>query len=161
MLVTFSQLVFKRRALHQQLIDSSWRCFASINGINVGDFVAEKRTFSQEDINKFAEISGDKNPVHIDPDFVKKVGFYEGTVVHGALVNSFVSCILGTKMPGPGSIAVSQEMKFLKPLYVNDTVEGGVTVTDIKKRFITCTVKCSVGQKIVYDGKATVWLQKS
>ena len=134
---------------------------SSINHIKIGDFTVEKRCFSQEDVNKFAEISGDKNPVHVDPDFVKKVGFYEGTIVHGALVNAFVSCILGTKMPGPGSIAVSLEMRFPKPLYVNETVEGLVTVVDIKKRFLTCSVKCSVGEKTVYDGKATVWLQNS
>ena len=147
-------------AMQHYISNNSFRYLSSIEKIKVGDFIKERRCFSQEDINQFAEISGDKNPLHIDPEFVKKVGYYDGTIVHGALVNSFVSCILGTKMPGPGSIAVSQEMRFPKPLYVNETVEGMVTVTDIKKRFITCAVKCSVGDKAVYDGKATVWFQK-
>ena len=132
----------------------------SLDHIKVGDFIKESRRFSQEEVNKFADLSGDRNPVHIDPEFVKKVGYYDGTVVHGAFVNSFVSCVLGTKMPGPGSIAVSIEMKFPKPLYVDELVEATITVLDIKKRFITCRVICAVDEKTVYDGKATVWLQK-
>ena len=129
--------------------------------IKVGDFVKESRRFTQAEVYRFAELSGDFNPVHIDPAFVEKAGVYRGTIVHGAFLNAFVSCILGTKLPGPGSIAVSQEMRFRKPLYVDETVEGKVSVIEIKKQFVTCSVQCHVDGQTVYEGKATVWLKKS
>lgn len=135
------------------------RAFQTQN-VKVGDFVKLSRRFTQNEVNQFAELSGDLNPVHVDPEYVKKAGIYEGTVVHGAFLNAFVSCILGTKMPGPGSIAVSQEMRFRKPLYVGETVEAEVNVIEIKKQFITCAVQCNVEDKTVYEGKATVWLKK-
>ena len=132
----------------------------SLQDLKVGDSAKESRVFTQTEVNEFATLSGDNNPVHIDSKYVKKAGVYEGTIVHGAFVNAFVSAILGTKLPGSGAIAVSQEIRYTKPLYVGETVEGEVAVVEIKKRFVTFSVKCTAGNKTVYEGKAVVWMQK-
>lgn len=118
------------------------------------------KTFTQAEVNQFADISGDKNPLHIDHDYAISTGLFTGTIVHGALLTGLVSSLLGTKLPGPGTVVFNQSLKFPSPLYVGKTVHTEVTITDIKKKFVVCAVECkdissNEGIKVM-TGKVTV-----
>lgn len=111
----------------------------------------------QDKINKFAELTGDINPVHIDHEYAKNSRFGR-TIAHGKLTASLISTILGTRLPGPGCIFISQETKFLRPVYADDEVNVHAVVSelDANKKFVTLTTKCSVNNKTVLTGKAVV-----
>jgi 3-hydroxybutyryl-CoA dehydratase len=97
------------------------------------------------------------NPVHLDQEFAKNTMF-KGRIAHGMLTASFISTVLGTKLPGPGCIYISQDLRFRAPVRVGDTVRAEVTVSEIlrdKKRVVLLT-KCTVGDRVVVDGTAVV-----
>jgi 3-hydroxybutyryl-CoA dehydratase len=100
--------------------------------IKIGDKARLSKTISDEDVKLFATISGDFNPLHLDENFAKKTRFGK-RIVHGLLTASLISALLGTKLPGPGSIYLSQTLFFLKPVYVGDTITAEVEVIDIDK----------------------------
>jgi Acyl dehydratase len=100
--------------------------------IKIGDKARLSKTISDEDVKLFASISGDFNPLHLDENFAKKTRFGK-RIVHGLLTASLISALLGTKLPGPGSIYLSQTLFFLKPVYVGDTITAEVEVIDIDK----------------------------
>jgi 3-hydroxybutyryl-CoA dehydratase len=127
-------------------------CFEDLK---VGQSATFSKTFSQADINTFAEVSGDKNPVHVNVEFAKTTPF-GGTIAHGILSASLISAALGTKLPGPGCIYMSQTLKLMAPVKPGDTVTAVVTVKELvaeKKRAIIET-KCMVGDKVVIEGEA-------
>lgn len=128
--------------------------FEDLNPGMSADFA---KTVTETDIVMFAGISGDFNPVHINEDFAKSTVF-EGRIAHGMLSAAFVSTVLGTKLPGPGCIYVSQSLKFKAPVRVGDTVVAKVEVTGTvpEKRFVTFRTTCYVGDKRVVDGEATL-----
>lgn len=98
------------------------------NQISVGDVRSLTRRISSDDLAAFVQLTGDDNPLHVDPDFARRTAFQE-PVVHGMLGASFISTLIGTRMPGPGALWVSQSFEFLRPLRVNDTIT------------VTCTVR--------------------
>ena len=100
--------------------------------IKLGDFYEEKIFFSKEDINKFAEVTGDCNPIHIDEQYAKN-SIFGGTIVHGILAASVFSKIFGTKFPGEGTIYLSQDLKFLAPVFPNVEYVARVEVAEIIK----------------------------
>lgn len=115
------------------------------------------RTFTDTDLRNFSGVSGDTNPMHLSEDFAKHTPF-GGTIVHGMLTASLISAVIGTKMPGPGCIYMSQTLKFLAPVRVGDTVYAVVTVKELmpeKKRTLLET-KCYVGETLVVDGEALI-----
>ncbi|CAK8685514.1 unnamed protein product [Clavelina lepadiformis] len=126
--------------------------------ISIGDHVKAVRSFCYNDVAMFARLSGDFNPIHLDAAFAKNV--FNGPIVHGALINAFISSLLGTRLPGPGTIAFSQDVRFPQPLYIDEKVQGSVVISAIKKRFIFCNISCKVPEteKVVLNGKATVML---
>jgi 3-hydroxybutyryl-CoA dehydratase len=105
----------------------------------------------------FAGISGDTNPVHLDQNFAAQTMFGD-RIAHGMLSASFVSTVFGTKLPGPGCIYVSQNLRFKAAVMVGDTVTARVTISEInsQKRRVVFDTVCSVGDKIVIDGDATL-----
>ncbi len=115
------------------------------------------KTITDADIITFAGISGDTNPVHLNHEFASETVF-EGRIAHGMLTASFISTVIGTKMPGPGCIYVSQSLRFKAPVRSGETVTGRCTVTKLipEKHFIEMKTTCSVGGKIVVDGEATI-----
>lgn len=115
------------------------------------------KTVTEADIVAFAGISGDFNPVHINEEFARTTMF-KGRIAHGMLAASFVSTVLGMKLPGPGCIYVSQAFKFKAPVRIGDTVTARVEVlsTVPEKKFVTLKTTCSVNGKLVVDGEATL-----
>lgn len=124
----------------------------------VGQSVSIFKQFSDADIRVFAEVSGDDNPVHLDEGFAKKTVFGR-RIVHGILTASLVSAVLGTKLPGYGTIYLSQSLNFRKPVFLGDTVETTVTILSVvvEKRLIELETVCkNQDGDIVLEGKALV-----
>ena len=115
------------------------------------------KTITDADIIIFAGISGDTNPVHLNHEFASKTMF-EGRIAHGMLTASFISTVIGTKMPGAGCIYVSQNLRFKAPVRSGETVTATCTVTKLipEKRLIELKTVCTVSGKPVVDGEATI-----
>ena len=125
--------------------------------LEVGMHDVFAKTITDADIITFAGISGDTNPVHLNHEFASETMF-EGRIAHGMLTSSFISTVIGTKLPGPGCIYVSQNLRFKAPVKVGDTVAAHCTVTKLitEKRFIELQTQCIVRDKVVVDGEATI-----
>jgi len=115
------------------------------------------KTITDADIIIFAGISGDTNPLHLNHEFASKTMF-EGRIAHGMLTASFISTVIGTKMPGAGCIYVSQNLRFKAPVRSGETVTATCTVTKLipEKRLIELKTVCTVSGKPVVDGEATI-----
>lgn len=128
-----------------------------IEDLKVGQTAAFAKTVTETDIVLFAGVTGDLNPVHLNDDFAAGTVF-KGRVAHGMLSVGFISAAIGTRLPGPGSIYLSQNLRFRAPVRAGDTVTARVTVTEImleRKRAVLQTV-CSVRDTVVIEGEATV-----
>ncbi len=125
----------------------------------VGMAASFAKTVTDADLVLFVGVSGDTNPVHLDEDYAGGTMF-KGRVAHGALTASFISTVLGTKLPGAGSIYVAQTLKFKAPVYVGDTVTAFVEVISLvpEKRFVIFKTQCFVRDTLVIDGEATMKL---
>ena len=125
----------------------------------VGMTAETSRTVTDADILMFAGVSGDMNPVHMDDEFAATTMF-KGRIAHGFLTVSFVSSVLGTKMPGPGAVYVSQTVRFLSPVRAGDTVVSRATVIGLlpEKRRVTLDTRCIVRDKVVLEGEAVVFI---
>lgn len=99
----------------------------------LGQSASFTKTVTETDVVLFAGISGDMNPAHVD-EVSAQNSMFKGRVAHGILGASFISAVLGMQLPGPGSIYLSQDLQFLKPIYINDTVTATVTIKEIDRR---------------------------
>lgn len=115
------------------------------------------KTVSETDIVMFAGISGDNNPVHLNQEFAAGTQF-EGRIAHGMLTASFVSTVLGTKLPGPGCIYISQSLNFKAPVRAGETVVARATISSVDRERGRVTVEtvCTVGDNAVLDGEAVI-----
>ena len=115
------------------------------------------KTITDADIIMFSGVSGDINPVHLNHEFAKE-GIFEGRIAHGMLTASLISTVVGTKLPGPGCIYVNQALRFKGPVKAGDTVIARATIANLisEKRLVEMKTICTVGEKIVIDGEATV-----
>lgn len=123
----------------------------------IGMTAAYARTIGPADLVMFAGISGDTNPMHLNEEYASRTMF-EGTIAHGMLSASFISTVVGTRLPGPGCIYVSQNLKFRAPVRPGDTVTARATVQELvpeRNRVVLRTV-CTVGTTVVIDGEAIV-----
>lgn len=113
------------------------------------------KTVTMADIQTFAEVSGDFNPVHMDPEYAAKTIFKQ-VIAHGLLTASYISTVFGMRMPGPGAIYVSQSLNFKAPVRVGDEVVARVVVVDLlpAKRRARFDCFCTVDGKVVLDGEA-------
>lgn len=136
---------------------SSSRQGVYIDDMAVGDAATFAKTVTEADILLFAAVSGDTNPVHIDQDFAAATPF-KGRIAHGMLSASFISAVLGVRLPGPGTIYLSQSMRFRAPVRVGNTVVATATIKalDLDKRRVTLETVCKVGDTVVIDGEAVV-----
>ncbi|PWC53090.1 MaoC family dehydratase [Azospirillum sp. TSO22-1] len=126
-----------------------------VEDLSVGMTAAYAKTITDADIVLFAGISGDTNPVHLNQEYASGTMF-QGRIAHGMLSAGFISAVLGTKLPGPGCIYMSQTLKFKAPVRSGDTVTARATITEVipeKRRVIMRTV-CSVGDTVVLEGEA-------
>ena len=112
--------------------------------IEIGQSASYTKTITESDVSLFASISGDANPVHLDEEYAKG-SIFKTRVAHGMLTASLISTVLGTQLPGPGSIYAKQDLKFLAPVYFNDTVTA------------TCAAKEKIEARnmIIFDCKVT------
>jgi 3-hydroxybutyryl-CoA dehydratase len=119
------------------------------------------KTVTEADIVLFAGITGDTNPVHLDEEFAKPTMF-KGRIAHGMLTAGFISAVFGTKLPGPGCVYLSQNLKFKAPVKIGDTVKARVTVSavDQAKARVTFATTCHVGDQIVLDGEAQLMVPR-
>lgn len=126
--------------------------------IEIGDQAAVTKTFSDSDIRSFAEISGDDNPIHLDDDYAAKTRFGK-RIVQGILTAGLISSVLGTQLPGPGSVYICQTLNFRAPVYIGDTITSKATVIDVRedKPVITLETTCTNQEGIVVlDGEAVL-----
>ena len=123
--------------------------------LSVGMSDIYQKTVTDADIVLFAGVSGDTNPVHLSDEFAEASRF-KARIAHGMLTASFISTVLGTKLPGPGCIYINQNLKFRAPVRAGDRVEATATVTDIitQKRRVALKTTCAVGDTLVIDGDA-------
>ena len=108
-------------------------------------------------VEQFAAVSGDDNPLHLDDDYAATTVF-KGRIAHGMLGASFISAIVGTRLPGPGTIYMNQSLKFRAPVRINDVIVTRVEVADIntEKKRGTLRTTCRVANTVVIDGEALV-----
>ncbi|MCL4189175.1 MAG: MaoC family dehydratase [Rhodobacteraceae bacterium] len=112
---------------------------------------------TDRDIALFAEVSTDRNPVHLDDAYARDT-IFEGRIVHGMLTAGLISAVIGEQLPGHGTVYLGQSLRFLAPVRPGDTVRAEVTVTAIDhgRRRVTLDTRCSVGATVVLKGEALV-----
>ncbi len=132
-----------------------------IKEIKIGDRASMARTISESDIYLYAGITGDLNPAHINEEEAKD-GIFKGRVAHGMLSAGLISAVIGTQLPGPGSIYLEQDLKFLKPVRIGDTIRAEVVVIEIiKGKIVKLSTNCfnQNGEKVI-EGIATILAPK-
>lgn len=129
----------------------------TIDELTVGMSASYERVITDQDIVEFAEVSGDHNPVHLDDAYAKTTRF-KGRIAHGLLGASFISTVLASKLPGPGTVYLGQSLAFKAPVRPGDKLEARATVTEIRreKKQVVLKTECRVGETLVIDGEATV-----
>src|SRR5579864_4967533 len=130
------------------------------HGIEVGQRASLTRAISDEDIEAYARLTGDYNPLHVDEAFAVR-GRFGRRVAHGLLSAGLISAVLGTRLPGPGAIYLQQTFRFERPVYPGDTVTATVEVTAYRedRRMATLRTTCADQRgEIVLDGEAIVLL---
>jgi 3-hydroxybutyryl-CoA dehydratase len=128
-----------------------------LEDLHVGQSAEMVHTVTDADIRGFAEVSGDNNPMHLDEAFAASTPF-KTRIAHGMLSGSYISAVLGTQLPGPGAIYLSQSMSFKRPVRIGDEVRCRATVTAIDpgKGRVTLKTVCEVAGKPVVEGEAVV-----
>ena len=124
----------------------------------IGARATRVRTITDDDIVRFAEVSGDRNPVHLDADYAARSPFGQ-RIAHGFLTGSMISALIGMELPGAGSIYLGQTLKFLAPVHIGDTVTASVEVIGVRedKRIITLRTDCTNQDGVlVLTGEAVV-----
>ena len=126
-----------------------------IDQLHPGMTASIAKTVTEADIILFAGVSTDVNPAHLDEEYCKDTVF-GGRIAHGMLSASFISAVLANHLPGPGTIYLSQTLKFKAPVKIGDTVVARVTVKELKteKRRAVFSTVCSVGSTVVLEGEA-------
>ena len=129
-------------------------CFEDLS---LGQSERLAKTVASSDVVGFAEVTGDRNPIHLSEHFAAKTPFGR-RIAHGLYTASLISAVLGTRLPGPGAIYISQTLNFRAPVKIGDTVEVNVSVAELlpdkRRARLACT--CTVGGEIVLDGEAWV-----
>lgn len=125
--------------------------------LEIGMSAESAHTITEDDIELFAKVSGDRNPLHMDEEFAKETVFGQ-RIAHGALAASFISGVLGNQMPGPGSVFVALNMRFRRPVFIGSEVIARAEVTEKmdKGNRVTLKVSCIVDGKRCITGEAQV-----
>ena len=126
----------------------------------VGDGFKWERHISAEDVRRFAEAVGDLNPIHLDQDFAAQ-SFFKRRIVHGAFLAGLISKVLGMDFPGQGTVYISQNSVFKRPVYLDTTVAVEIKVTQVipeKRRLVLDTNILNSDGEVCLTGSATIWL---
>lgn len=135
----------------------------TIHDLEIDQRAEQTKKITQEEVFAFSEITGDKNPIHLDKGYAESTVFKK-QIAHGALLSGLISAVFGMKIPGPGAIYEKQELRFLKPVYFEDEITAFVEVKEINKERnrVTFNTGCS-NQKgeIVAEGKSVLLPSKN
>ena len=139
------------------MLDNLPRGTIVLEELEVGMMRSLRKTVTDADIEMFAQVSTDRNPVHLDESYAQDT-IFEGRIAHGMLTAGLVSAVIGEQLPGHGTVYLGQTLKFLGPVRPGDTVVAEVEVTaiDYAKRRVTMETRCLVDDKRVLIGEATV-----
>lgn len=132
----------------------------SIEDCYIGQKASLTKVFTTEEVLQFSELSLDKNPIHLD-EAQASSSIFQKRIVHGFLVGSLISAVLGTKLPGEGAVYLHQDMNFRKPVFHNDEITATVEITDIRtdKSILHFDTKCENERgDVVIDGHAIIKL---
>lgn len=132
----------------------------TLSELKVGDSASLTKKMTEAEVNLYATLSGDTNPVHLDEAYAQTT-IFKTRVVHGMFVSSLFSALLGNHLPGNGTIYLGQELRFTKPVFLNDTVTATVTISELvaeKNRAVLETVAVNQHGDVVVKGSATVLL---
>ena len=129
----------------------------TIDTFEIGQSADYVRTITDADIRRFADVSGDDNPVHLDEAFAAATPF-KTRIAHGMLAGAFISTVLGTRLPGYGCIYISQRMTFRAPMRIGDKVVTTATVKaiDAERRRVTMETVCTIGDTVAVSGEAVL-----
>ena len=129
--------------------------------LSLGQSAESTRVIGAGDIDAFAAVSGDTNPVHLDEAYARTTPF-GGRIAHGMLSASYISAVLGAKLPGPGAIYLSQNLRFRRPVKIGDLVTARVTVSrlDDDKARVTLATVCLVDGRTAIDGEAVIMVPR-
>lgn len=132
-----------------------------LEDLSLGQVAELSKTVDAAGIDAFAVITGDVNPVHLDAGYAANTPFKE-RIAHGMLSAGYISAVIGTCLPGPGAIYLSQTLRFKRPVKIGDTVTATATITaiDLEKARITLDTVCSVEGKTVVEGEATIMVPR-
>ncbi len=132
-----------------------------LEDLEVGMSDSYEKTISEADVNLFAELSGDTNPVHLNEEYAAATPFKQ-RIVHGMFCGALISTVAGTKLPGPGCIYLDQQIKFKAPVLIGDTAKatGTIEEIDLRRRRIKMRTDVHVGEKLVATGYATLMVDK-
>jgi 3-hydroxybutyryl-CoA dehydratase len=119
------------------------------------------RVASAAAVEAFAEITGDTNPVHLDEAYAKTSSFGQ-RIAHGMLGAAYISAVIGTRLPGPGAVFLTQSLRFRRPIHLGDTVTARVTVRTLypQRAHALLATRCEVNGKAVLDGEALVMMPR-
>lgn len=130
--------------------------------LKIGQKASLQKTFSEADVTMFAGVSLDVNPVHMSEGYAKESMFGK-RIIHGMLTASLISAVLGIQLPGPGTIYLGQDLKFMAPVYLGDDITATVEIVELRedKKIVKLNTTC-VNQdgKVVISGMATVKFDK-
>jgi 3-hydroxybutyryl-CoA dehydratase len=123
----------------------------------IGDKAEFSKTISESDVYLFAGITGDLNPVHVNEEYAKTT-IFKRRIAHGLLTSSFICTALGTKLPGEGTIHINQELKFIKPVYIGDTITVRLEIIEFinEKRWKLLSQVFNQNADLVVDGFSIV-----
>ena len=130
----------------------------TIDQLEVGQKASFTKTVTEADVYNYAGVSGDFNPAHMNEEYAKNTAF-KTRIAHGMLSAGFISAVLGTKLPGPGTIYLNQDLKFTKPVHFGDTITATISVEELikeKNRAILKTVCTNQDGDVVVEGTAKV-----
>ena len=124
--------------------------------LQVGDQATLDHVFQAADVSAFAALSGDDNPIHLDPAAARRAGF-DREIVHGVLVASLISRLLGTRLPGPGTVLLAQQLSYRRPVYIGEQVRAGVEVLSVREDKPVIVLRTWVAtDAVALEGEATV-----
>jgi len=126
--------------------------------LEIGQKATFSKTIVEQDVDRFAELTGDRNPVHIDEKLASESRFGK-RIVHGMLVASMISAAIGMELPGPGAVYLSQSLQFKAPVFIGDTVTAVVVVAEVRedKPIVTLDTDClNQNGDVVIQGRAVV-----
>ncbi len=132
----------------------------TINEINAGDEASVIKTVTEADVNAFADVTGDLNPIHLNDEYARKTVFGQ-RIAHGVLFLGYISNVLGTQLPGQGAIYLKQSCKFVKPVFLGDTITATVKVIekDIQRNRVLLRTYCTnQNGEMTLDGEALMML---